>query len=138
MLSTARIAGMINIASPFMRVGSHYRTSSFSQRPIHHVRCIGERLVILGYGFKSNAKILEDELVSKLARHFVLGSEGELEEFLVVLLLPLHSVGGGERKDAECASNSVRERDLDRHDLVLSGELVLIMGRVFFKDLYTM
>nr|DAW06928.1 MAG TPA: hypothetical protein [Caudoviricetes sp.] len=123
----------VDMVSPFIEVdGSHYRTCNFRERPIHHVRCIGERLVILGYGFKSNAKILEDELVSKLACHLVLGSEGELEEFLVVLLLPLHSVGGGERKDAECASNSVRERDLDRHDLVLSGGVGSHYGTCIF------
>jgi hypothetical protein len=82
---------------------------------------ISERLVILGYRFKLNTKILEDDAVRELPRHLILRGEGDLEESLVGLLLELHTVTGRECENAERASNNDRERDLDGHDLVLSG-----------------
>lgn len=103
------------------------------RKPIHHVRCIGERSVFLGNKIKLDPEVLEDDSVSELPRHLVLGGEGELEEVLVELLLDLLTVVDGEGRDSDRSRDSNGEGDLGSHDGSFQEGLVLIIGQVIFK-----
>ena len=44
------MATIVDMVSPFIEVdGSHYRTSKIYEKPIHHVRHIGERCLKVEY-----------------------------------------------------------------------------------------
>ena len=95
-------------------------TPILNRRPIHPVRCIGERLLFLLVGSELEVQALVNKPGGEPLQIIVLGGASSLDEVPKVLRLEPSTQSERDAEDGKTASNDLGERDLDRHGRVLS------------------